>query len=64
MNIEWCIIIIGIFAIGWTLMGGMRTVIWTDVMQFLLAMWDYCIIWLINGTGGWTGMIGAAKEFE
>jgi SSS family solute:Na+ symporter len=31
-----CIMIIGVFAIGWTLMGGMRTVIWTDVMQFLL----------------------------
>ena len=29
-----CIIMIGLFAIGWTLMGGMRTVIWTDVMQF------------------------------
>ena len=31
---EWCILIIGVFAVGWTLMGGMRTVIWTDVMQF------------------------------
>lgn len=31
---EVCILIIGVFAIGWTLMGGMRTVIWTDVMQF------------------------------
>jgi Na+/proline symporter len=29
-----CIIVIGLFAITWTLMGGMRTVIWTDVMQF------------------------------
>lgn len=29
-----CILIIGAFAVGWTLMGGMRTVIWTDVMQF------------------------------
>ncbi|MEZ5304710.1 MAG: hypothetical protein R3F11_29300 [Verrucomicrobiales bacterium] len=34
---QWvCIIIIGLFAVGWTLMGGMRTVIWTDVMQFVL----------------------------
>ncbi|MFT4550650.1 MAG: SSS family solute:Na+ symporter, partial [Verrucomicrobiales bacterium] len=31
-----CICVIGVFAIGWTLMGGMRTVIWTDVMQFAL----------------------------
>lgn len=36
LDIGWCILIIGIFAIGWTLMGGMRTVIWTDVMQFFL----------------------------
>lgn len=35
-SFEMCILIIGVFAIGWTLMGGMRTVIWTDVMQFFL----------------------------
>ena len=35
-SFEVCILIIGVFAIGWTLMGGMRTVIWTDVMQFVL----------------------------
>lgn len=66
MNIEWCIIIIGIFAIGWTLMGGMRTVIWTDVMQFLLFVIGgvIALLWLINGiSGGWTGMIETAKEF-
>ncbi len=34
MPFELCIATIGLFAIGWTLMGGMRTVIWTDVMQF------------------------------
>ena len=66
MNIEWCIIIIGIFAIGWTLMGGMRTVIWTDVMQFLLFVIGgvIALFWLINGiSGGWTGMIETAQEF-
>ncbi len=35
-SFEVCILLIGLFAIGWTLMGGMRTVIWTDVMQFFL----------------------------
>ena len=35
-SFEACICVIGVFAIGWTLMGGMRTVIWTDVMQFAL----------------------------
>jgi SSS family transporter len=33
---EWCIVIIGVFAVGWTLMGGMTTVIWTDVIQFFV----------------------------
>lgn len=32
----WCIAIIGVFAIVWTLMGGMTTVIWTDVIQFFV----------------------------
>jgi Na+/proline symporter len=31
-----CIVVIGVIAIVWTFMGGMRTVIWTDVMQFVL----------------------------
>jgi SSS family transporter len=31
-----CIAIIGVFAILWTLMGGMTTVIWTDVIQFFV----------------------------
>ncbi|MCX6972878.1 MAG: sodium/solute symporter [Verrucomicrobia bacterium] len=33
---EWCIAVIGVFAIIWTLMGGMTTVIWTDVIQFFV----------------------------
>lgn len=36
LEIGWCILAIGLFAVVWTLMGGMRTVIWTDVMQFAL----------------------------
>lgn len=31
-----CIVVIGVIAVLWTFMGGMRTVIWTDVMQFVL----------------------------
>jgi len=33
---EVCIVIIGAFAVVWTLMGGMTTVIWTDVIQFVV----------------------------
>jgi SSS family transporter len=34
LSFELCIVLIGLFAIVWTLMGGMTTVIWTDVIQF------------------------------
>jgi len=35
-DIATSIIIIGIVSIGWTIMGGITTVIWTDAIQFLL----------------------------
>jgi len=56
MNIGVCVVIIGILAIIWTLMGGMRTVIWTDVMQFFLFTFGgiLTLVWIIGGlNGGW-----------
>lgn len=38
MPMDLCILCIGAFAVIWTLMGGMRTVIWTDVIQFLIFL--------------------------
>lgn len=64
--IEWSIVIIGVFAIGWTLMGGMQTVIWTDVMQFLLFALGgaVALIWLISGIdGGWSGFWETASAY-
>ena len=62
-SFEVCILLIGVFAIGWTLMGGMRTVIWTDVMQFFLfAMGGLITLiwaWMHLG-GGWIDL--AAQE--
>ena len=61
-----CIIAIGIFAIGWTLMGGMRTVIWTDVMQFLLFVVGglIALFVLVSGiNGGFSGMLETATDF-
>ncbi len=54
---SWCIWVIGAFAIAWTLMGGMRTVIWTDVMQFFLFTLGglTALFWIVtNLDGGWT----------
>ena len=53
-SFEVCILLIGIFAIGWTLMGGMRTVIWTDVMQFFL----FAVGGLITLTWAWMHLGG------
>lgn len=50
------ILIITVFAIGWTLMGGMTTVIWTDAMQFVLFLGSgfLAFFWIIGGLpGGW-----------
>jgi len=60
-----CIWIIGIFAVGWTLMGGMRTVIWTDVMQFFLFVGAglFSLTWIINHLdGGWSQMMEVSGE--
>jgi len=48
-----CILAIGGFAVVWTLMGGMRTVIWTDVIQFGIFMLGAGLAmgWLVNALG-------------
>lgn len=66
LPIEISILIIGVFAIGWTLMGGMQTVIWTDVMQFLLfavggTVALFCLVGGIDG--GWSGFWQTAQEY-
>ncbi len=66
LPIEISILIIGVFAIGWTLMGGMQTVIWTDVMQFLLFAvgGTVALFWLVGGIdGGWSGFWQTAQQY-
>ena len=59
LSFEVCILIIGVFAIGWTLMGGMRTVIWTDVMQFGLFTIGglLTLFWIAGHLDGGVGQI-------
>ncbi len=67
LPLEWCIVIIGLFAIGWTLMGGMRTVIWTDVMQFglFVAGGSIALIWMVSGFDhGWDTLFSTARSVE
>jgi solute:Na+ symporter, SSS family len=64
------IVVIAVFAIVWTLMGGMTTVIWTDVMQFFLFIGSGMlalgwIIWSLPGGWGQFFAAGAAAgKFE
>jgi len=67
---EWCIVVIGAFAVGWTLMGGMRTVIWTDVIQFgiFVAGGLTALLWIVSTfENGWMTLFssaGAAELFD
>ncbi len=63
----WCIVIIGVFAMIWTLMGGMTTVIWTDVMQFGLFLFGGVLAlgWIVGSLdGGWGHLLETAGETE
>jgi len=65
LNFETCIVIIGIVSIVWTLMGGMTTVIWTDVIQFFVFVLGglLALFFLIQDIqGGWSGFLTAASE--
>ena len=64
------IIVIAVFAVVWTLMGGMTTVIWTDVMQFFLFIGSgfVALFWMVSMLpDGWAQFFtqaGAAGKFE
>jgi SSS family solute:Na+ symporter len=66
----WCIVIIGIFAMIWTLMGGMTTVIWTDVMQFGLFVFGGALAlgWMLvtfdGGAGHLLEVAGGAEKLR
>ena len=58
MPVELCSVVIGIVAVAWTLMGGMQTVIWTDVMQFCLFVFGglLALFLLVRGLG-WSEIV-------
>ncbi len=63
LSFEWCIVIIGVFAVAWTLMGGMTTVIWTDVIQFFVFIGGGLLAFFVllgNLDGGFAGFLAEA----
>jgi len=61
VDFHWCIVFIAMFAVGWTLMGGMATVIWTDVVQFFLFLFGGVLAlgWMLQALPG-----GVPEWFE
>jgi len=67
LDLATCILIIGAFAVLWTLMGGMRTVIWTDVMQFFLFIAGglTALLWVVASLhGSWAEMWETAGRYS
>ncbi len=70
VDFHWCIVFIAMFAVGWTLMGGMATVIWTDVVQFFLFVFGGLLAlgWMLTalpgGVSEWIDTASAAGKFK
>jgi SSS family transporter len=64
MNIESCIVILGILCVAYTALGGIEAVIWTDVIQtfVLLGAAILCLaLIIVDGDGGLVGFFQTAK---
>jgi len=66
LNLVSCILIIGIFATLYTTLGGMKAVIWTDVMQFIVLVGGILavIVVLLRSFGGNVGEIWHIATIE
>jgi SSS family solute:Na+ symporter len=65
VDLVWSIWLIGAFAVTWTLLGGITTVIWTDVIQFIVLFVGACLAlaWAIGSTpGGGEAVLDIASE--
>jgi SSS family transporter len=64
-NVTTSIIIIGVVSIGWTIMGGITTVIWTDAIQFVLFTFGAIVAIVFAATtidGGLGAILAEASE--
>lgn len=58
MDVRVCICAIGAVAVLWTFMGGMQTVIWTDVIQFCLFIFGGLLaLGILVGQLGWSEIV-------
>ena len=64
VRLELSVLIIGTFAILWTLMGGITTVVWTDLVQFLLVVFGAILACLYLGYALPDGLGGAITQWK
>ena len=65
-GVEEAVIIFGVIAIVYTVMGGISAVIWTDVIQFsIMSIGIFASMWVVvAGTpGGWEAAFSEAAQF-
>ncbi len=66
-NVVLCIVLMGIVTTIYTLFGGMKAVIWTDVIQVIVMLGGaiFAIGYVIHGVdGGLSGLLSVAAESE
>ncbi|WP_106475657.1 sodium:solute symporter [Phytohalomonas tamaricis] len=66
-SVDWTIVVMAVIAVAYTVFGGIRAVIWTDVMQ-MLVLWlgaALSVFVIINHLpGGWGEVISHAREMD
>jgi solute:Na+ symporter, SSS family len=65
LSLPECILILGVFAVIWSIMGGITTVIWTDFVQWAIYTLGAVVVffWIIGAIpGGLPGILGIADE--
>lgn len=65
LSLPWAIVTIGVVTIGYTVFGGMRSVVWNDCIQFVVYMvGGIASLWLIVSRlpGGMEGLLNFGQE--
>jgi len=66
IDVAWSILIMGVFTIIYTVMGGMRAVVWTDFVQVFVKMGGavFAIIFIVYSLGSDLGAVREAVVLE
>ncbi len=66
MDVNLCILLMGVLSITYTVLGGIEAVVWTDVLQVIVLLGGAVLCWIIIGfsiDGGLVGLIETANAY-